>query len=345
MRLLHVSDLLLGNRNYRREVRDANGADLIDLDRRAAFDRAVGCAIEYGVDALLVCGGLLDGRADLAEYEPWLAARLAQLRAAGVTPVIYDPGDQAGGLDAVLVRDDAVASAAGVVFAPLHLAQDVSRDHSDAPIVAVGHGCLEGVGGGASFDRKLDDRLAAGLGDDIAYVALGGMLETQPVTPTAWFSGSACGVFAYHPGDPGGLVVQLGPSTRRLLDLTHVRWDCRRRVSVTIDAGGMDVDALAGVLHARLDPVCWAVDPHEPLAADHPLAELYGAPSCSNGVGWWSRPVIQLSVFGTPHTLDDVFAAHPGIEGMLSGGEHLLAIVKWEQPGAKARTHKLVPQR
>jgi hypothetical protein len=347
MRLLHVSDLLLGNLNYRRDVREANGGhDLMDLDRQAAFDRAVGCAIEHDVDVLLVSGGLLDGRGGhLDEYRPWLDQRLQQLHAADVTPVIYDPQRQLDGLDATLLGDDHVVEAAGITFAPLALARARALEH-DELVVAVGHGCMPGIGGSATFDRELDDRLVGSLEGAVAYTALGGMLECQPLTPSAWYCGAACGLFAYHPGSQGGVIVQLGRATRRVLDLIHVAWSCRQRVSVTLDVGSMDADQIAGALHQRLDAVCFAVDDHDPLDEGHPLAELYGAQSDRNGVGWWSRPVIDLKVNHAACSLSEVLDSHPLLRQMLTGGEHLLAHVAWRAEGEpKPTKHKFVPAR
>jgi hypothetical protein len=300
------------------------------------------------VDVLLVSGGLLDGNGVLEDYRPWLDVRLQQLHVADIVPVLFDPHPdrRLESLDAVVIGDDHVADVAGVCFAPLAMAAERAATHPEMPVVALAYGCVDGVGGGALFDRTLDDRLAASLQQDVAYVALGGMLEAQPLTGNAYFSGTACGVFAFHPGKPGGIVVQIGTKTRRVLDLMRIEFESRRRISITVDGGNMDRDELASVLHDRLAEHCHAVDAHAPLAPDHPLAELYGGPCGANGVGWWSRPIIQVQVFGTPFELADVIRSHGLLEHMLCDGEHLLAVVKWERRGAaKPSEQRFVPER
>jgi hypothetical protein len=345
--MLHISDLVLGNPNYRRETREANaGRDLIDLDRQAALDRAVGCALEHDVDLLLVSGGLIDGRGNPATYRDWLDTRFHQLHAAGITPVIYDPLSAIDGADAVLLGDEHIATAAGATFAPLALAVERAAAHPDELVIAVGHGCVPGIGGSATFERELDDRAIMQAAGSCAYVALGGMLECQPVAPNAWYSGSPCGLFAFHPGTPGGIIVQLGRTTREVLDLIHVQFDCRRRVSVSLDAGGMSCDQLAGALHRRLDPICFAVDPHHAMDDDHPLSMLYGGACDRNEIGWWSRPVINLKVTHADCTLPEVLGASPLLRQMLCDGEHLLVNVAWTEEGAGGpRKSKFVPSR
>lgn len=348
MRLLHVSDFLLGNANYRRKVRDWNGADLIDLDRRASFDRAVGCAIEHDVDVLLVAGGLVDAKSGrLDEYRAWLNERFGQLRRARVEPIIYDPTAQLDGLDACVLRPGDTMRHDGVSFAPITdetAEQLAARADQGTPHVALDWGSVR-RGADASFET-LDRARMIEVSRASTYVALGGSLECGALTPNALYCGAACGLFAFHPGDPGGVIVQIGRATQRVLDLIHVRWPCRRRVSVTIDAGGMDAWTLSCALHELLVEVCTSVDEHEPLEVDHPLAQLYGAPCGPNGVGWWSRPIVELKVTHAGCLPGAVWSSNPMLTQLLTKGEHLMVSFKWrDEAGAQMQIAPFIPNR
>lgn len=329
MRILQVSDFRLGNRNYSKEIISSTGVDLLDLDRRAGFDRAVGCALEHDVDVLLVAGGLLDDRNDdLSKYKLWLNERFEQLRAAQIVPVVLDLEQKLTDLDVLRLTDESVINAGGVHFLTLKNALAQAPLSGDIPTVAVAWGPLKNHA--SSSTPSIDREGITQASSLCSYVALGGELLCQPLTQNAYYCGAACALYSYHSGNPGGLIVEIGKSSQRVLNLIHVRWDGRRRISVEIDAGGMGAAMLADALHAHLNETCMSVDAHTPIDKDHPLAVLYGDCADPNGVGWWSRPIVEVKVRHAECSLFDVKQARPMIRQILETGDHLMIRFKWD---------------
>ena len=230
VKLLHLADAQLGGR-----LHVATDALLtrVRAAQRAAFRRAVGCALREDVDAVLIAGNLFDDRGFDYDTEQFLVQQLARLDEAGV-PCFYaagaaDPGgarSRGGQVDwpPSLHRfaGDAPERAVLEDEAGQPLAHVVGAGHTDA-----------GPPTGGAFPKPSNNELphvgllhaprpagtenASPVPEAVrdagyAYWALGGAPRHQQapgVENTAWYAGPTAGRRPVEGGLLGGLLVTL----------------------------------------------------------------------------------------------------------------------------------------
>jgi hypothetical protein len=119
--------------------------------------------------------------------------------------------------------------------------------------VLVEHATVARMAGGRA--STLPDLAAEALfaaGQHVSYIALGGRHLFQRIQSNACASGCTGPIWKLDPGAGGGVLVELDDATGALLALTRVIWDVRPHRSATIDAAGLDADALAAIVANRL---------------------------------------------------------------------------------------------
>lgn len=261
-RFLHIADVHLdttfaGRPDHRARLQEA---------QRTAFQRAIDCALEEQVDAVLIAGDLFDNHRLTLGTEHFLIRQLARLHEAGV-PCVYvtgnhDPGGsryRSGGLawpgsfhfikgkrpEQIDIADRDGRPLLRVVGAG-HIDERVADNlaggfpSADGPVPHVGllHTMVGTAGGAAHHDRyapcSVDDLQRPGY----AYWALGHIHLRQQVCDksNAWYPGNLVGRNPRETGAKGGLLVTLdgrGVHSVQFRAFAPVQW-----LDVSLDALG-----------------------------------------------------------------------------------------------------------
>jgi hypothetical protein len=236
MKILHLADVHFDS-TFRCRSEAVRG--LLHESVHGAFRRAVDCAIEEHVDALVVAGDLFDG--DLLSFrtERFLVQQTRRLEEAGVLVMIacgnHDPGDRRGRISNIewpstvrLLRnaEPEVIEVSGPEGAPKgyiigaghetaheerNLARSFPKRIGSEPTVGVLHTLVTNA-----TDAARHDRYAPCTAEDLAragydYWALGHVHTRQQVDDSGkiWYSGSIQGRTPREPGPRGRLLVHL----------------------------------------------------------------------------------------------------------------------------------------
>lgn len=236
VRFLHLADVHLDTAF---EGRSAALRDHLRSALRTSFRRAVDCALDEDVDAVLIAGDLFDDDRLSVTTEDFLVEQLERLATSEITVVYttgnHDPGgrdfraskiDWPEGVHYVDRRDPveipvlgregeqkATVVAAGHASAQEqeNLAARFPETEGSVPHVGLLHAHVTSAAQVEAHDRyapcNVDDLQAR----DYAYWALGHIHTRQKVcdTPTAWYPGNLQGRTPRETGARGGLLVTL----------------------------------------------------------------------------------------------------------------------------------------
>lgn len=236
VRFLHLADVHLDTAF---EGRSAALREHLRSALRTSFRRAVECALDGDVDALLIAGDLFDDDRLSVTTEDFLVEQMERVAAAGITVVYVTGNHDPGGRDVRAARIDwpeelhyvdtrtptriPIADSEGteqaVVVAAGHassqeqenLAANFPNPQGELPHIGLLHAHVTSARQVEAHDRyapcSVDDLRAR----DYAYWALGHVHTRQQVCqdPTAWYPGNVQGRTPRETGARGGLLVTL----------------------------------------------------------------------------------------------------------------------------------------
>ena len=243
VKLLHLADLHLSGPLY---VTSDALLKRMRAAQRTAFRRAIGCALQEEVEAVLIAGGLFDERYLDVGTEQFMVQQLARLDEAGIRCFYAtgpaDPGD-AGGRGADIDWPSSLHRFADPAPETVTLTNEEGRPlvhivgtgHSEGtsqqrppsekphttafpdatealPYVGLFHDGSSGASGEAASDRRDPARQAAMREAGYAYWALGGASQPHQAVDEAtqaWYAGPLMGRRPPQVGPQGGLLVAI----------------------------------------------------------------------------------------------------------------------------------------
>lgn len=327
MKILQVGDSCIGCHQVGGAPRQA--------DFQAGLERAVQAAIDHGVDVFLHTGGLLDEHVQVDKYLLWLDSCFGRLADADIECVLVESQHPLYEIDArVLVQGDHV-EVAGI---EITTRAEPATVNNKRPVVVAMYGAVEGVAGSGAREPTIDPARLIEYAH--THIALGGRHSAQAIQPNAWYAGATARIEDWDVRLPGGLLIEIGDATGRVLSVDHITWPDRPHRVRTVDAYGMNPDQLADVLRTTLDGMLSTSsngDGYE-HARDHPvlidrIANLYGSASAAATDGREvyvpSEPIIRLTVRSASCTWIECVERQPMLEWLKTSGGALVVETRW----------------